>query len=176
MKREDIKSIIEGITDEQLSQIMDLNGKDVEKEKSKLINANTELDRAKQTIESMTNELQSLKDSNATAEDWKSKFKTLQEDIAKQTEAAAMLERFNKSAGDAKFLNEYTKSGIFNEFSAALTDERNKGRSDAEIYTEITKDRDGIFESPNRIEIPGVKEIDMQEQDDMQIRSIMGLK
>lgn len=176
MKREDIKSIIEGITDEQLSQIMDLNGKDVEKEKSKFISISTEFEQAKQTIESITGELNTLKASNADASDWKSKFEALQADIEKQTEAAAVLERFNRSVGDAKFLNEYTQKGIFEEFKTALADEKNKGRSDAEIYKEITENRDGIFESPNKIKIPGAKEIDMQEQDVNAIRAIMGIK
>ena len=47
MKREEVKSIIHNITDEQLGQIMDLHGADIERQKQTIATLTTERDTAR---------------------------------------------------------------------------------------------------------------------------------
>lgn len=47
MKREEVKGIIPGITDEQLGQIMDLHGADIERQKQQITTLTTERDAAR---------------------------------------------------------------------------------------------------------------------------------
>lgn len=65
-----------------------------------------------------------------------------------QKETEALKARFSPLKGDNKFLNEGTESWMFSEFKNALTLEENKGKSDADIYAAITKDKN-IYENPN---------------------------
>ena len=50
MKREEIKTIFPEASDEQLKQIMDLNGADVEKFKAKVTDLETELKRQRSRL------------------------------------------------------------------------------------------------------------------------------
>lgn len=65
-----------------------------------------------------------------------------------QKETEALKARFSPLKGDKKFLNEGTESWMFSEFRNALSLEENKGKSDADIYAAITKDKN-IYENPN---------------------------
>ena len=85
MKREEIKSIFADATDEQLKAVMDLNGADVEKVKSKVTALETELKEKKSDFDKLNTEFEALKTANASGEDWKAKFEALQaENIAKE--------------------------------------------------------------------------------------------
>ena len=156
MKREELKNIIEGITDEQLKAILDLNGTDINKTKGEYDTLKGELDTAKGTISTMTTELQGLKDSNANADEWKSKFETLQNDIAEKEKAAN--EATAKAEREANIANRYSsvcvdkdgnplewshdaiKTAYLQKFNEAISDETNTGKSDADIFHELTKD------------------------------------
>ena len=90
MKREEIKAIFADATDEQLKAVMDLNGADVEKVKSKVTALETELKETKEGNNKLMSELDELKTANASGEDWKAKFEALQsENIAKEKQAEA---------------------------------------------------------------------------------------
>lgn len=65
-----------------------------------------------------------------------------------QKETDALKARFSPLKGENKFLNEGTESWMFSEFRNALSLEENKGKSDADIYAAITKDKN-IYENPN---------------------------
>ena len=77
MKREEVKAIFADATDEQLKQIMDLNGKDVEKEKAKHTSLEDELKESKKAYETLTTEFEALKSKNASAEEWETKYNAL---------------------------------------------------------------------------------------------------
>lgn len=67
---------------------------------------------------------------------------------AAQKETDALKARFEPLKGENKFLNEGTENWIFGEFRNALDLEENKGKSDADIFADITKDKN-IYENPN---------------------------
>ena len=65
-----------------------------------------------------------------------------------QKEVEALKARFSPLKGENKFLNEGTENWIFSEWKNALSLEENKGKSDADIYSAIVKDKN-IYENPN---------------------------
>ncbi|MBQ5850488.1 MAG: hypothetical protein IIW54_06710, partial [Lachnospiraceae bacterium] len=88
MKREDVLKLFPDATPEQLKALLDINGADVEKAKGELNQSQIDYKNAQDTIAKLTNELKALQDSNATAEDYKSKFEALQKDIAEKEQAS----------------------------------------------------------------------------------------
>ena len=61
MKREEIKAIFPDATDEQLKSVMDLNGTDVEKAKSKVTALEAEIKDKKADFDKLNKELEALK-------------------------------------------------------------------------------------------------------------------
>lgn len=88
--------------------------------------------------------------------------KTNRENAEKEAaKDAALMARFDKLHGDRKYTNDFTKNGVFSEFKDALGKSENEGKSDADIFAALTKDRDGIFTNPNPgVDIPGMGDSD----------------
>ena len=166
MKREEIKAIFPEATDEQLKSVMDLNGVDVEKAKSKVAALEAELKQSKDTIDTINTELESLKANNASGEDWKAKFEALQADIeAKQKQAEAdrivaekqadIEKRFAECVGDKQFSHDAVKSDYLKKFGDALESEEYKGKGDADIFHALTKDDKGAFVGVTTMQLAG---------------------
>ena len=167
MKREELKKIIEGITDEQLKAILDLNGADINKTKGEYDSLKGEHDTAKETISTITKELQGLKDSKATLEDWEKKFNDLQTDIAEKEKTAK--EEQAKAEREANILNRYNsvcvdkdgkplewshdaiKNDYLKKFADAIADQTNTGKADADIFKALTNEDIGAFKTAQPI-------------------------
>lgn len=52
---------------------------------------------------------------------------------------------------DKKFVNEYTKNSIVSEIKSALKSDENLGKSAKDIFEELTKDKEGLFDNPNKV-------------------------
>lgn len=123
--------------------------------KEKLDKKINELSAAQTTIADLKGKLEdaekvdvkALQDRLKTYEDAENTRKQ-NEDKAKELEA--LKARFTPLRKDKNFLNEGTEQWIFGEFSKALDLEENKGKSDAEIYDAITKDKN-IYQNPNQV-------------------------
>ena len=131
MNREFLKGI-EGLTDEAIDRIMAENGKDIEKEKGKAKELQSQLQAANESLTALQDEIGELKKENP--EELKVRISELEQQIAdrkaedeKAVYEKNMLERFEKAAGEGKFVNDLTRNGIFAEFKAALEDKANKG-------------------------------------------------
>lgn len=60
---------------------------------------------------------------------------------------------------DKKFVNDYTKNSIVSEIKTALSDDKNAGKSIKDLFDDITKDKEGLFENPNKpAELPPVND------------------
>lgn len=162
MKREEIKSIFPDATDEQLKAIMDLNGGEVEKNKK----LEAELKRTETQLESLNTEFETLKAANADGAEWKSKFEALQaenEEKAKKAEADRILKertdsinkRFETALGDKKFNHEAIKGLYLKKFEEALENADFEGKSDSEIFHELTKDDDKAFKGVEIVKLAG---------------------
>ena len=74
---------------------------------------------------------------------------------------AALNERMSAVLAGREFLNEYTRRGVLADFEAAVNDPENMGRGDAELFSQIVKDREGIFKSAHPpVNMGGFKDLD----------------
>lgn len=166
MKREEIKAIFPEATDEQLKSVMDLNGTDIEKAKSKVTSLENELKEKKADFDKLNTELEALKTANASGEEWKTKYEAIvaeNEAKAKQAEADRILaeknadieKRFNECVGDKKFSHEAIKASYLKKFADALESEEYKGKGDADIFHTLTKDDATAFTGVQAVKLPG---------------------
>ena len=193
MKREEIKAIFAEATDEQLDKIMAINGSDVEKYNGKFTALETDLKGKKEAFDTLNNEFENLKTSNAAAEDYKTKFEQLQNDIAEKEKAAKeekekaereanILSRYNAAAVDKEgkpleWSHEAIKNDYLHKFTEALSDAANEGKSDADIFNALTKDDGAAFKVPNAQNVfGGADNVSGGVFDDAKINAIMGIK
>ena len=122
----------------------------------KLTKATNDLKTANDTIKKMTDEITTLKASNASAEEWKTKFEGLQEEINKEKESAqaaaedkALTEAIEAVFGDKKFTSDYVRNGIIADMKTEIAKPENKGKGYDAIFEGLTKDKEGIFTNPN---------------------------
>ena len=166
MKREEIKSIFPEATDEQLKSIMDLNGADVEKAKSKVTALEAELKDKKADFDKLNGEFETLKASNASGEEWKTKYEAIvaeNEAKAKQAEADRILKekqenvlnRFNAVVGDKKFSHDAVKADYLKKFGEALENKDFEGKSDADVFHALTKDDASAFVGVTTVKLAG---------------------
>lgn len=156
MTRDDLRGIVEGISDEQLKKILDINSSDIGKAKLGAGETKTELEEANRKISEMETELQTLRDGQCEAEKMRTKIEELQKVIdnkaleeEKRALESAVEGRFNSVVGDAKFLNDYTRNGVYALFSEALNSAENQGKSDQEIFEGITGGCANVFAEEN---------------------------
>lgn len=192
MKREEIKTIFADATDEQLKAVMDLNGADVEKVKSKVTALETELKEKKADFEKLNTEFEALKTANASGEDWKAKFEALQaENVAKEKQALAekaekekeennrllfqkAVEAYGKKSDD--WNGKFTEEGYYNEFIKALELEENTGRAHKDILHDLVKNDGTAFKGVQAVKLQGGTPQGIgSNYDDATARAVMGL-
>ena len=188
MKREEIKAIFENATDEQLDKVMSLNGADIEKGKTKVTALEAELNEKKQAFDNLTSEMETLKTNHATAEDYKTKFEQLQNEIAQKEQRAEadrlakekaelIANRFAAAVGDRKFNHEAIKADYLKKFGEALENKDFAGKSDSEIFRELTKDDGAAFQNVTAVHLAGGRQHGSDDETDTaKIKSIMGIK
>lgn len=155
MKREDITRIFAGATQEQINEIMNLNGADINKAKGTTEQMQKDLEAARQDLATARNTISELEKAKGDADALQKQidaFKQADADRAAAEAAAAeqakLEARLNAVVGERKFNSEYTRRGVTEDFGKALKDEANIGKSDADIFAALTKDQD-IFVSQN---------------------------
>lgn len=148
MTREDIKKHFPEATDEQISGLLDINSKDIGKHKTAAETASADLKKAKDTIEELEKNAKDAAALQKTIDDYKAADEKRQADAKAAAERTERLSRFDKAHGEAskdrKWLNDFTKDGVFSQFEKALTDEANKGKSDIDIYKSLVNDEKGV--------------------------------
>lgn len=170
MKREEIKAIFPEATDEQLSKILDINGSDVEKFKAKVTALEADIKEKNEAFDKLNTEFESLKSSNAGAEEYKSKYEALVAENAakaKQAEADRILaeknenisNRFSAVLGEKKFSHDAIKAEYLKKFTEALDLKENQGRSDADIFHELTKDDPVAFTGVTTVKLAGGRQM-----------------
>lgn len=178
MKTEFLKGL--GLDDEAINKILAENGRDIEAEKAKTNALKKDLDDEKEARGKLENEIGELK--KADPKKLQKTIDDLEEKIRKRTEAdeqekkdKALAERFSAVSGEKKFINDFTKNGVLNEFKTALENKENQGKGDKEIFDALIKDREGIFSSSNPpINMPGAEPINEDTRTDI-LRAAMGL-
>ena len=148
MTREDIKKHFPEATDEQINELLNINSRDIGKHKKATDDANAELKTAKETISELEKNKQDTAALQKTIDDYKAADEKRQAEAKAAAERADRLGRFDKAhqeaSKDRKWLNDFTKEGIFAQFEKALSDDANKGKSDVQIYNSIINDDKGV--------------------------------
>lgn len=155
---------------ETIDIIMAEHGKLITESKEKI----SELEGKVKTYETKVSEMdKQFKDSQKIQDELNTLKQTIADKEAeekKKQEEQTFNDEFNKLVGDKQFINEYTKQAIINEFKTAISNEANKGKEKLDVLNEITKDKEGIFSSPNKaIDIPPAGEVKKSETDKKEI-------
>lgn len=169
MTRDEVKSIIKDITDEQLNGLMDLNSRDIGKAKGKSDDQKAELESLRTQLaekdETIAN-LEKAKGDAATIQAKLDKYKQAEAERAKAEKEAQMDAILTQTAESAlegrEFVNEYTRAHFLGELKKAIQDPSNKGKKPADLFSDMTKDADGVFKNPQHepLKIAGVTKSD----------------
>ena len=137
---------------ETIDTIMAEHGKLITEAKEKT----QDLENKIKDYESKIGELSSkAEDNTKVQEELDNLKKSIAENEAKakaKAEDEILTKNITSVFGDKKFVNEYTKNAIISDIKTALKDSNNAGKSAKDLFEELTKDKDGIFNNPN----PGV--------------------
>ena len=148
MTRDDIKKQFPEATDAQISALLDINSKDIGKHKTAAEMAQGELKTAKDTIADLEKNAKDAAALQKPIDDYKAADEKRQADAKAAAERSERLSRFEKAHGEAakdrKWLNEFTRDGIFAQFEKALSEDANKGKSDVQIYNSLVNDEKGV--------------------------------
>lgn len=142
---------------EIIDKIMAEYGKQVNSNKDELQelkDQNESLSKKVKSYETKITDLNSKIEENSSA---KQELDELKQSIEEEKEKAeadkkdkTITSNILKAIEDKKFVNDYTKNSIVSEVKKALGDENNVGKSIKDLFDEITKDKEGIFENPNK--------------------------
>ena len=182
MTREELKKIVEGITDEQLDKILGINGADINKAKNGVDSLKNEIETLKNAKKELAEKVTTLTDSAGTAENYKKELEKLQKEIKDKAEAEAkqkadseLTAAIENSFGDKKFSSDYVRRGIIADMKAEIAKPENKGKGYSEIFEALTKDKEGLFENPNKpADMAGIGKSEIK-TDEMTARAVMGL-
>ena len=152
MKREELNRIFEGASKEQIDQVMALNGADVTREqqrvKAELEDATARLARAGETIRALEASAGDAERLRSEIEAYKWAEMKRAEEARRSAERAELMERMDAVLAGRSFVSERLREPVADDFAAALKDRRNRGRTDAAIFEEMTRDK-GYFLSQN---------------------------
>lgn len=135
---------------ETIDTIMAEHGKLITEAKEKT----QELENKVKEYETKIGELSSKAETNTKVqEELDNLKKSIAENEAKakaKAEDDALTKNITSVFGDKKFVNEYTKNAIISDIKTALKDSNNAGKSAKDLFEELTKDKEGIFDNPNK--------------------------
>ncbi|MDD7149440.1 MAG: phage scaffolding protein [Mycoplasma sp.] len=135
---------------ETIDTIMAEHGKLITEAKEKT----QDLENKVKDYESKIEELSSKAETNTKIqEELDNLKKSIAENEAKakaKAEDDALTKNITSAFGDKKFVNEYTKNAIISDIKTALKDSNNAGKSVKDLFEELTKDKEGIFDNPNK--------------------------
>lgn len=113
-----------------------------------------ELENKVKDYETKIGELSSKAETNTKVqEELDNLKKSIAENEAKakaKAEDEILTKNITSAFGDKKFVNDYTKNAIVNDIKTALKDSNNAGKSAKDLFEELTKDKEGIFDNPNK--------------------------
>lgn len=148
MTRDDIKKHFPEATDDQISALLDINSRDIGRHKTAAETASADLKKAQDTITDLEKNAKNADALQKTIDDYKAAEEKRQADAKAAAERSERLGRFDKAheaaAKGRKWLNDFTREGIFSQFEKALADDANKGKSDAEVYNSLVNDDKGV--------------------------------
>ena len=155
-----------GVDKEVAEKIFAERSKEIEADKAKREKLETELKEKKESLDNLSKEFEDLKSSNASAEEYKTKYEALVADNeakAKQAEADRILaekteninKRFEAVVGEKKFSHDAIKADYLKKFGEAIELEENKSLSDEQVFHNLTKDDSTAFTGVTAVKLQG---------------------
>lgn len=155
-----------GVEKEVAEKIFAERSKEIEADKAKREKLETELKEKKESLDNLSKEFEDLKSSNASAEEYKTKYEALVADNEakeKQAEADRILaeknadieKRFAECVGDKKFSHDAIRASYLKKFAEALESEEYKGKGDVDIFHALTKDDATAFTGVTAVKLAG---------------------
>lgn len=155
-----------GVEKEAAEKIFTERSKEIEADKAKREKLETELKEKKESLDNLSKEFEDLKSSNASAEEYKTKYEALVADNeakAKQAEADRILaekteninKRFEAVVGEKKFSHNAIKADYLKKFGEALELEENKSLSDEQVFHNLIKDDATAFTGVTAVKLAG---------------------
>lgn len=155
-----------GVEKEVAEKIFAERSKEIEAEKAKREKLETELKEKEESLDNLSKEFEDLKSSNASAEEYKTKYEALVADNeakAKQAEADRILaekteninKRFEAVVGEKKFSHNAIKADYLKKFGEAIELEENKSLSDEQVFHNLIKDDKNAFEGVTAVKLAG---------------------
>ena len=162
---------------ETINTIMAEHGKLITEAKEKT----QELENKVKDYESKIGELSSkAEDNTKVQEELDNLKKSIAENEAKakaKAEDDALTKNITSAFGDKKFVNEYTKNAIIGDIKTALKDSNNAGKSAKDLFEELTKDKEGIFDNPNKgVSTPPTGDVNTGLAKENHDRELLGLE
>ena len=155
-----------GVEKEVAEKIFAERSKEIEADKAKREKLETELKEKKESLDNLSKEFEDLKSSNASAEEYKTKYEALVADNeakAKQAETDRILaekteninKRFEAVVGEKKFSHNAIKADYLKKFGEALELEENKSLSDEQVFHNLIKDDATAFTGVTAVKLAG---------------------
>ena len=160
-----------GVEKEVAEKIFAERSKEIEADKAKREKLETELKEKKESLDNLSKEFEDLKSSNASAEEYKTKYEALVADNeAKEKQALAdklakekednnrsmfnkAVEAYGKTPDD--WNGKFTEEGYYNEFIKALELEENTGRAHKDILHDLVKNDGTAFKGVQAVKLAG---------------------
>lgn len=155
-----------GVEKEVAEKIFAERSKEIEADKAKREKLETELKEKTESLESLTTEIDTLKTSGKNAEEIQAKLDALiAEREAEKTKAEAdrimkekqdnINNRFNAVLGEKKFSHDAIREAYLKKFGDALENTDYQGKSDTEIFHDLTKDDATAFTGVTTVKLAG---------------------
>jgi len=139
MTREDLRKIIDGITDEQLKSILDINSADIGNAKKGVKGLEDEIESLKSDKKTLETKINDITTELNSAGDYKTQLENLQKEIKEKDEAdkkaradAELTTAIEAVFGDRDFTSDYVRNGIITDMKAEIAKPENKGKGYAD--------------------------------------------
>ncbi len=145
------------LSKDEIKSILTESGKIVTNETQKVKDSfNDEINTYKTTITKLENQIKDMPSSDDVTK-LQNEIKALKDaetqrlaDEQSKREDEVLTSNILSSFGDKKFASDYAKNGLIADIKSELSKPENKGKGISEIMEYLTKDKDGIFENPNK--------------------------
>lgn len=148
MTREDLKGIVEGIGDEQLKRILDINTADIGKAKGDFAALQAENDTLKAAKQELEGKINELSEKSSTADDYKKQLEELKSEMREKEKAAkaeaedkALTEAIEALFGDREPTSDYIRTGLIADMKKEIAKPENKGKGYGAIFESLTEGR-----------------------------------
>lgn len=182
MERKFLKDL--GLEDDAIEKIMKEYGTSIQGKANDITNLTTKLNDANKEIDTYKTKITDLEKASGDNSKIQKELDDLKQEIADKERKEAekkqddiLTNNIVSVIGDKKFVNDYTKNAIISDIKTALKDTNNAGKSAKDLFEELTKDKEGIFDNPNKgVTTPGMGDVETKLAQENHDRELLGLE